>query len=206
MTQIKSLIDEPVKTYEKSNLGRNLLASVAACAVLASAYGASKVTSDIASDSIGFAKYLGNSLEKKFIPENVFNNFFDKSTTISSNKSDINLTENKVKKSISNLNSNYSVSDNNYNICSGDTDFILDKGKITTPFGDSDLESNLNDIYLEYSRNVPISDRVCPLTDIWKTEFERLNRTSYNSQIIDEVTFNNVNVDIKSLEKYLERF
>jgi hypothetical protein len=103
------------------------------------------------------------------------------------------------------VNSNYSDSATNYNICISKPHKIED-GKIVGPLGKGDLESNLNDIYLEYSRNVPTGDRVCPLTDSWKTEFERLSSNSYNSKIIETVTFNNVNKDIRNLEKYLERF
>jgi hypothetical protein len=95
--------------------------------------------------------------------------------------------------------------DGAYNICVSKPHRV-ENGVIVSPFGTGGLENDLNKIYLQYSLNVSVNDRICLLSDNWKSEFTELNKASYNSQIVDKTKFDTVNSDINLLEKYLERF
>ncbi len=174
----QSLINTPMGNSGARTLRKNIMA-LGAAGILA--VGAYNVPSGI-SHAVGFVGHLGDSLAETTHPRNVFN------------RSEENV-----------INSSTVLPKFTYNICE-DNAFVIENGELSTPFKKDSLEESLNNIYLEYSQNVPTNDRICPVSNNWKPEFERLNQDAYNRQLIDKVTFDNVNLDIKSLDKYLERF
>jgi hypothetical protein len=97
------------------------------------------------------------------------------------------------------VNSKYSDSDSNYNICTFKPHMIKD-GKIVGPLGKGGLESDLNKIYLEYSQNFTVNDRVCTLTKDWKNEVNKLN----TANAADD--FDDISDLIGILSEYLQRF